>query len=100
MGVQSMAVAELQHQNDVANYFTSPLQVNTPVVEMPEINQDSGGAMDFSSKEYNPDLGAELDSEEKALLCMFESDMDRIKETQTKVEEVSSIMNIFANKVE
>merc|ERR1712139_413546 len=67
---------------------------------MPNLAPDEGGAMEFSSKEYNPNLGAELDNEEKALLCMFESDLDRIKETQSKVEEVSSIMNIFANKVE
>eukprot|EP00746_Dinoflagellata_sp_MGD_P002584 gnl/MRDRNA2_/MRDRNA2_105059_c0_seq1.p1 gnl/MRDRNA2_/MRDRNA2_105059_c0~~gnl/MRDRNA2_/MRDRNA2_105059_c0_seq1.p1 ORF type:complete len:274 (-),score=78.36 gnl/MRDRNA2_/MRDRNA2_105059_c0_seq1:93-914(-) len=98
--VQSTAVAELQHQNDVANYFTAPLRESAPKVEIPDVAFDSGGAMDFSSKEYNPDLGAELDNEEKALLCMFESDMDRIKETQTKVEEVSSIMNVFAAKVE
>merc|ERR1712216_142717 len=40
-----------------------------------------------------------LAAEEQALLQMFDTDLDQIHTTQTKMEEVSSLVGLFATKV-
>merc|ERR1712232_1516472 len=49
--------------------------------------------------DWSGNLGAErLDQEQENLLVTFHSDLDRIAETQAKLEEVSSLVGLFGNK--
>lgn len=91
--VQASQVRELRHEAEVAGFFTAaPRQAFVPKppprLEVPE-GDGSAARVPASA----------LRAEEQHLLQAFQTDLDKIQETQQKIEEVSALVGMFATKV-
>jgi len=87
--VQSAQVNQIQHEAEVAGYFTAAPRGESVQLKPP------------AASESLPDLPFDdrLKAEEQSLLTAFQSDLDQIQVTRTKIEEVSSLVGLFATKV-
>jgi len=89
--VQTEQVRDIQREHEVSSFFAPSLTkvssaLKPPVPEVdPSVWRTGGHA-------------ADLEREQEHLLTTFHSDLDRIAETQAKLEEVSSLVGLFGNK--
>eukprot|EP00931_Biecheleriopsis_adriatica_P056716 TRINITY_DN33625_c0_g1_i1.p1 TRINITY_DN33625_c0_g1~~TRINITY_DN33625_c0_g1_i1.p1 ORF type:complete len:296 (+),score=64.15 TRINITY_DN33625_c0_g1_i1:60-890(+) len=104
--LQSEQVTELQREAEVASYFTAAPSVAMRSVKLkpppgPAMDDLSGWtnstASDAAARSSLSDES--LRAEEQRLLATFTTDLDKIQETQAKIEEVSAMVGLFATKV-
>lgn len=94
--VQSSQVNELQHEAEVAGYFTAASSRSSKMQTAPKIDNESLGVVNEIAGLPND---AALDAEAHSLLAMFSNDMDQIHETQRKTQEVTALVTQFAMEV-
>eukprot|EP00933_Yihiella_yeosuensis_P040837 TRINITY_DN35245_c0_g1_i1.p1 TRINITY_DN35245_c0_g1~~TRINITY_DN35245_c0_g1_i1.p1 ORF type:complete len:277 (-),score=69.91 TRINITY_DN35245_c0_g1_i1:126-956(-) len=101
--VQKEQVTEMQREAEVAGFFTagsssSRLPKLKPPPALPTMEElaswSSGGGRDADTAD-----SASLRAEEQRLISTFTTDLDKIQETRTKIEEVSAMVGLFATKV-
>ncbi|CAE7618070.1 SPR [Symbiodinium sp. CCMP2592] len=105
--VRGAQVLELQRESEVASYFTATPSTarRAPKVKMPSVVEKDdfadllGQVGDGPSEPGRPAASAALQAEEQRLLATFTTDLDKIQETRTKIEEVSTMVGLFATKV-
>ncbi|CAL1140822.1 unnamed protein product [Cladocopium goreaui] len=85
--VQKEQVSQLQREAEVASFFTAPIAAKPPVPTFDDVPLPV---------ETNKSA---LRAEEQRLLTTFTTDLDKIQETRAKIEEVSSMVGLFATKV-
>lgn len=96
--VQASQVDELQRQAEVAGFFSAqaPSAARRRPPPAPAFLPPEAASL--------PAVGAAsavaLRQEEMALLTTFESDLDKMQETQAKIEEIANLVGIFATKIE
>lgn len=100
--VQSEQVNELQREQEVNSFFSSApvrgLQPSKPPAS--KRSQPRGSGQEPWAQD-GPGLPSDdqLRAESQALLTNYKSDLDQIQGTQAKLEELSSLVGLFANKV-
>lgn len=105
--VQSAQLNEMQRDAQVASFFSAKPSVETVVLKPPTPNLGKGfkaAPTDYEEPAAPAWSGGLPDDpglaeEEQALLSTFTSELDTIQNTQKKLEEVSSMVAVFANKV-
>eukprot|EP00928_Gymnodinium_smaydae_P081819 TRINITY_DN6526_c0_g3_i1.p1 TRINITY_DN6526_c0_g3~~TRINITY_DN6526_c0_g3_i1.p1 ORF type:complete len:305 (-),score=71.65 TRINITY_DN6526_c0_g3_i1:203-1027(-) len=95
---QASQADELQREADVAGFFAPSAIPAAARRAAPPPPAPAHGA-DALSCGGLAATTAELQAEEQQLLTAFESDLDKIHETQAKIEEVANLVGLFANKV-
>ncbi|CAE8743203.1 unnamed protein product, partial [Polarella glacialis] len=105
--VQSEQVQDLQREAQVASFFTSAPSSSSRAPKLkpppPPSAEDlagwsSGGGGSGGASKFGLDAEM-LRAEEQRLLSTFTTDLDKIQETQSKIEEVSAMVGLFATKV-
>eukprot|EP00435_Cladocopium_sp_Y103_P029787 s1580_g7.t1 len=89
--VQKEQVSQLQREAEVASFFTAPIAAK-PSKPPPVPTFDDVPLPVETNK-------SALRAEEQRLLTTFTTDLDKIQETRAKIEEVSSMVGLFATKV-
>ncbi|CAK8988124.1 Syntaxin-18 [Durusdinium trenchii] len=84
--VQREQVSQLEREAEVASFFTAPMAPSKAPMTVPPVVP----AME--------DLGLP-NLEEQRLLATFSTDLDKIQETRAKIEEVATMVGLFATKV-
>lgn len=100
--VQSEQVNELQREQEVSSFFAStPSRGLKPSAPPPAKRSQARGSGEPLWSQDSPDLpnDEQLRAESQALLTNYKSDLDQIQGTQAKLEELSSLVGLFANKV-
>lgn len=103
--VQNSQVAEMQREADASNFFSSPAGTSSTAAAAAAAKRLKPPPLSEAARPLLPEARSEgeaaerLREEEQRLLTAFESDLDRIQETQTKVEELAAIIGLFATKV-
>jgi len=108
--VELAQVQRLQHEAEVAKYFSEESEMTS--VDWSQMAQPSpppafgvvGGSVGSSSPALPgltlPDDDGKLDAEARSILLTYMSDTEDIQATMRKAEEVTSMMNLFSQKVE
>lgn len=108
--VEVAQVQRLQHEAEVANYFSEESEMIS--VDWSQMAQPSpppafgigGGSVGSSSPALPvltlPDDDGKLEAEARSILLTYMSDTEDIQTALRKAEEVTSIMNLFSQKVE
>lgn len=107
--VQSTAMGEQRRESEAANFFvTNPTRSSVaqlkPPAALPPPPQRSGGSFQTSAAsgsfaEPGSEEAERLKAEEQVLKASFESDLDQINDTQTKIAEIAGMMSVFSTKV-
>lgn len=105
--VQSAQASDLQHEAEVASYFTAAPRVqaasNTTSLKpppMPSLGDDDAlGLRAGEASNSSVQNDEALRAEEQSLLYAYQSDVDQTQETQTKIQEVSALLVMFGQKV-
>mmetsp|Transcript_65148 Transcript_65148/g.103180 ORF Transcript_65148/g.103180 Transcript_65148/m.103180 type:complete len:270 (+) Transcript_65148:102-911(+) len=91
--VQSSQVNELQHEAEVAGYFTAMGSRSSKAQAAPKFDDELLGGVNEIVGVPNDEA---LDAEAQSLLAMFSNDMDQMQETQRKTQEVTALVTQFA----
>lgn len=95
--VQSSQFNDMQREAEVASFFTASPLTGEAVPAIPAV---PAVLSKQSVPECNHGLAEEaLRNEEQQLLTTFRSDLDHVQATQSKIEEVASLVGLFATKV-
>lgn len=99
--VQSAQVNEMQHEAEIASFFTSAKPVAASTLKPPPMKQATNATQsrDFSLSSSSKPSDEHLDAEADHLLSTFTSGYDQINETKAKMEEVSGLVGLFATKL-
>ncbi|CAK9027376.1 unnamed protein product [Durusdinium trenchii] len=93
--VQREQVSQLEREAEVASFFTAPMAPSKAPMTVPPVvpaMEDLG----LPNLEANK---SSLRAEEQRLLATFSTDLDKIQETRAKIEEVATMVGLFATKV-
>jgi len=108
--VQSTAMSEQRREAEAAGFFVSNVTRSSvakikPPAALPPPPQHSGGSFQSNANsgqqfaENGSEEAERLKAEEQVLKALFESDLDQINETQTKISEIATMMSVFSTKV-